>query len=302
MREFLKDRAEPLLAALAWRFRSPHVRTGTLVLAYHNIRPAGEAAAGEHALHLPWAQFCEHLDLLAGHAEIVSLASTSTPGHSHNRPRVALTFDDAYAGAVEFALPEVSRRGLTASMFVAPGLLGGRSFWWDQLAGPLGGVLPADVRGFALETLAGRQDRVAAWAAERRLPWTESMPAWAVGASAAALRSAASLPGITIGAHSWSHPNLAALTGEALTQELQAPRQWMREQGLGTGDWLAYPYGRAGADTAQAAEAAGYVGALRVSGGFVRADVHRHQLPRLNVPAQLSGAGLRLRLAGWLAA
>lgn len=299
-RTSLKHHAEPLLASLAWSIRPKSVRSGCVVLAYHNVRPAGEAAAGERALHIPWNQFCQHLDLIQGCAEVISLERTRRRAVPEQKLRVALTFDDAYAAAVEMALPELSRRGLPATMFVAPGLLEGRSFWWDQLAHAQNGDLAGSVRHQAMTTAAGQTARVFAWALQQQLPWTEAMPAWATGASITSLRQAASLPGISIGAHSWSHPNMTAIDRSTLDHELRTPRAWLKEHGLGSPEWLAYPYGLANMETAAAAAAAGYTGALRVSGGFLTGVDTHFDVPRLNVPADLTAAGLKLRLSGWL--
>lgn len=297
----LKRIAEPAVADICWRLRTIENHTATLILAYHNVRPSHEGPAGERSLHIPWALFCQHLDLIVEVAEVVPLAQAVQQGQIGSRPRVALTFDDAYEAAVELALPELARRGLPATMFVAPQMLDGSSFWWDQLADPLAGVLPANLRRVAMEGLEGRQTLVGAWAAANGLPWNESLPAWATGASLSALVRAVALPGMTFESHSWSHPNLTAISREALAQELEAPRLWLRRHGIGNGDWLAYPYGLVTPETARAARAAGYQGALRVSGGFLSGSSNLYSLPRFNVPAQLSRAGLKIRLGGWRA-
>jgi hypothetical protein len=36
-------------------------------------------------------------------------------------------------------IPELVRRGLPATVFVAPALLDQRAFWWDRLANPTTG-------------------------------------------------------------------------------------------------------------------------------------------------------------------
>lgn len=301
MRDFLKRRGEPLASSIAWRLRRRAVRLGCIVLAYHNIRPPNEAEAGERALHIPWERFRRHLDVIQECADVVSLSAPYATRQPGQRLRVVLTFDDAYSAAVELGLPEMARRGLPATMFVAPGLLEGRSFWWDQLADPASGELPPETRDRLLALEAGQQDRVRVWASRCGAPWVESLPRWATGASIAALRMASKLPGISLGGHSWSHPNLTALDDSALSEEMIRPRRWLRDQALGEAEWLAYPYGLATNVTAAAAKDAGYSGALMVSGGFITDSSSDFLMPRLNVPAGLTRAGLRLRLSGWLA-
>lgn len=291
--------AERVLGTVAWRTRPESVRRGALILAYHNVRPPTESPVGERALHIPWSLFLEHLDLIAAHADIIPLSDVFSPAVNRTRLRVALTFDDAYTGAVELALPEVARRGIPATMFVAPGLLDGRSFWWDQMAEPYGGALPEETRRHALLALGGRQQQVQSWVAEAGAPWVASMPGWATGASTTALLHSAQLPGITLGAHSWSHPNLMALAPNELANELIAPRRWFEEHRIPGGEWLAYPYGIADSLTEAASRERGYLGALMVAGGFISEGTTRFRMPRLNIAGGLSPAGLKLRLSNW---
>lgn len=300
MRSLLKRLAEPLSAGLAWHARARATREGVLVLAYHNVRPPGEAPSGEHSLHIAWRSFIDHLDMISTLADLVPLAEAHHAGEAHPRLRVALTFDDAYAGAVDLALPELVRRGIPATVFVAPGLLDGRSSWWDQLAEPAGGTLSDQLRGHALEQLRGQQEVIRMWSHENGVPWVDSMPEWATGASSTEVVKAAFLPGIELGAHSWSHPNLRSLDAEELGIELRTPIEWLLSHGFGRGKALAYPYGLAHEGTMRAARDAGYTSAFMVSGGFLQPSASAHSLPRLNVPAGLTPAGLKLRLAGRL--
>src|SRR5687767_498679 len=83
-------------------------RARALILAYHNVLPEGEAPVGERSLHLPLTRFREHLEHLARHHEVVPLpALLDGEGSTGRRPRVAITFDDAYHGALSVALPEL---------------------------------------------------------------------------------------------------------------------------------------------------------------------------------------------------
>ena len=106
---------------------------------------------------------------------------------------------------------------------------------------------------------------------------------------------------VTLGSHSWSHPNLATLDAVALRKELDRALKWTTSVEGGI-PWLAYPYGIHDDRVAKAAHAAGYVGAVTVEGGGLLkppapdlSDPFR--TPRLNVPAGCSTRGLRLRLS-----
>ena len=272
------------------------VRARTLVLAYHNVVPDGEAAVGDLSLHLPRREFARQLDALAETHDVVSITELPEPGTS-KRPRVVITFDDAYAGALTCAVDELVERGMPATIFVAPGLLGSVT-WWDILAARSGGVIPDDVRRRALGVLGG--------SAKKILDGDHSIPPALRPAGVSArigtesqLLEAAGRPGITIGSHTWSHPNLSTLDDESLDAELARPREWLQGRFRRVVPWVSYPYGSFTDSVEHAAERAGYRGAFRIDGGWVptaAGDVFA--IPRLNIPAGLSLNGFQLRLAG----
>lgn len=267
----------------------------TLVLAYHNVVPDEASGRGDQSLHLPWSRFLRQLDLIQEHCEVRPLAAILAEGPFTGGPHVGLTFDDAYRGAVELALPELHRRGLASTLFVAPGLLGARSFWWDELSLE-GKGLPEDLREQALEALAGRYEQI-----RTRLPARAAvaLPEWYACATEAQVKALGSLPTVTLGAHSWSHPNLARLGGAELATELSRPLEWLGTVAVPSLPALAYPYGIHSSAVETAAKAAGYAAALRVEGGWFAPPVgHPWAIPRFNVPAGLSDDGLMIRLSG----
>lgn len=270
-----------------------------LILAYHNVVPHGECEAGERSLHLPQRRFAAHLDTLLRTHDVVPLAEILRPGGGR-RPRAALTFDDAYRGALTAGVAELAARGLPATFFAVPGLAGGPGFWWDALVPPGADSLPAAFRAGALDAARGEDAAVRALAARHGLR-ARPLPPQARPASAAEIAQAARVPGITFAAHTWSHPELTRLTDAELRRELGPPLRWLRRvAGRAFVPWLSYPYGRWAPHVARAAAAAGYTGALRVEGGWVRGSVDAFAVPRVNVPAGLSASGLALRAAGLL--
>ena len=283
------------LAGLARGYR----RAGTLVLAYHNVVPDGTAGGGDRSLHLPQREFARQLDLLQRTHDVVPLSRLSAPPGGR-RPRVVITFDDAYQGAVTAGVEELSRRGLPATIFVTPGFVGGRSFWWDALSRPGSDGLPPELRDRCLTVLRGRDDEVRRWAAEQGVPAHEVAP-HQTGATEAQLEAAFRVPGITPAAHTWSHPNLAALHPEELDEEMVRPLAWLRERFPGVLPWLTYPYGLASSTVEEAARRAGYEGAFRVEGGWMPrsgAGARPHALPRSNVPAGASLENFEMRTSG----
>jgi peptidoglycan/xylan/chitin deacetylase (PgdA/CDA1 family) len=275
-------------------------RGDTLVLAYHNVVPDGAMAFGDRSLHLPIARFRRQLEALRHTHDVVSLEQLEAPSNSA-RPRAAITFDDAYAGALGLGVPAVLELGFPATIFVAPDLLGRDAMWWDLLADPARGLDPA-VRHHALDTLRGEHDAIMAWALERALPqW--SPPSEARIGTLEELRAAARQPGITIGLHTWSHPNLARLDHAEARAEVERTRDWLTTNVGAPKPWLAYPYGHYADSTLTAAREAGLTRAFRVEGGWMRnGSASPLATPRLNVPAGLSDHGFVLRLAGVLVA
>ena len=276
-------------------------RHATLILAYHDIVPHGAVRGGDASLHLPQAQFADQLDALARTHDVVPLDVALGGGApARSRPRAAITFDDAYYGAVTAGVEELARRALPATIFVPPGLLGGQPFWWDVLAPAGDAGLDAGVRARALATLTGTPRTHHANA--RRTPATRPpLPSHVRSATEEELSRAAATPGIALGSHTWSHPNLAALDEPELGDELARPLAWLRERYDGVVPVLTYPYGLFSPRVQHAARAAGYEAALRIDGGWlVRGRHDAFDLPRLDVSSGVSAAEGRLRVAGVL--
>jgi len=273
-------------------------RTAVAVLAYHNVVPAGQKPEGDLSLHMPEARFRRQLDAIQERHRIVSLDTLGEEGAADVAPRVAITFDDAYVGAVLTALPELARRGLPCTVFISAGMMGRHSFWWDRLAGE-DGVVPPGARDHALWRLGGDDEEVRAWMSSEGLK-ERDLPDHARSATRGELAEAVASGLVTIAAHGWGHRNFAAAGDEHLDRELQRPAESLSSDFEAYRPWLAYPYGLH-TDRVESAAAATYDLAFRVEGGLLRpGDVRgrARTLPRINVPAGMSPRGLALRLAG----
>ena len=298
----LKSGAERVLASRAAAFLSaPRRRAHRLVLAYHGIVPDGAPAAGERSLFVTARDFAAQLDALVEVADVVALDELDAP--DGDRPRVAITFDDAYVGAVTAGVDVLARRELPAAIFVAPGRLGGQRFWWDSLAHAHGSI-PASTRSHALDALRGLDEPIRSWMAHAGIPAAEELPPYALSAAVAELRAALAHPGIVLGSHSWTHANLTRSTPAELEAEMTRPLEWLRaEFGARAVPWIAYPYGLHDARVERAAREAGYRGGLAITGGWHRVGERApFGRPRMNIPGQLSHAGFRARLLGTIAA
>ncbi|HMH26497.1 MAG TPA: polysaccharide deacetylase family protein [Gemmatimonadaceae bacterium] len=270
-----------------------------LILAYHGIIPDGESPAGEPALFVTQRDFAMQLDVLAGEADVVALDRIDEP--DDGRPRVAITIDDAYRGAVNVGVRELAARKLPATIFVAPARLNNHVFWWDALLYG-SGKLDEKLRDHALHELGGEDERIRAWATRAGIPARDQLPPYAQSATRDELAAALRFSGLTFGSHTWSHPNLASLDTVDVATEVRRSREWLRaEFGERVIDWLAYPYGLESAQARAAVADSSYAGALCISGGWHRAaDVSPFARPRFSIGSGLTVAGLRLRLQGAL--
>lgn len=276
----------------------------TLVLAYHNVTPPNTEPSGELAAQVSWQRFLEHLDVIEANARVVTLGQAVQPdssAHDDRRPSVVITFDDAYAGAIEFAIPELRRRRLPCSIFVAPAFLDGSPFWWDAIAQGLSGVITQELRRVFLIECRGEAERVRHWAKTNGYRWSEPADA-ARACSQETLSHVARSEWVEIGHHSWSHPNFAMLSATEISEQFQRANDFFLAHTIQSSPHFAYPYGSFTSETDRSVRDLGFGVRLRVDGGWLPdgADTSR-PLERLNVPSGLSAAGLELRLRGLLA-
>jgi len=113
------------------------MRVKTPILMFHHVEPAGAAGLRPPPLHpnsyLSRREFAGVLDALARRgARTVTLAQAV--GGRVPRRAVVLTFDDGCRCFRDHALPELTARGMTATLFAVAGELGGTNRW-DHEAG-----------------------------------------------------------------------------------------------------------------------------------------------------------------------
>jgi len=299
MNPALKHLAEGTLVRSGVERLARRTRRGrTLVLGYHNVLPHGEPISGDRNLHLPQREFSRQLDVIAQTHDVIPIESIGRDSARTTRPRVIITFDDAYMGALTAGVEELTKRGMPATFFVAPALIDSVS-WWDTLAERADGTVSGDTRRQVLETLGGNAEAVLRWANSTAVASRSNQHLPRIG-TMTQLTRAASQPGVTLGSHSWSHANLCALPEAALEAELSHSKEWLRSRFSCAVPWLSYPYGLYNESVKRAAARARYLGAFQIDGGWLEPSLSlpSHALPRLNIPSGLSLNGFRLRLAG----
>lgn len=298
MRSIIRSAAEALLVESgATRLSAWGFRRRTLVLAYHNVVGAGDIAVGDKSLHLDFDQFRRQLDLLEKIGTVVPLESLETPSESGAKPRFVITFDDAYRGAIDLALPELRARGLPSTVFVPPGLLGCESFWWDAV--PVSGWEHPELFG----ELRGEDAPIRAWAEARGLQLAE-MPRLQGAASLEELAQAMTDDLVTLGCHTWDHPNLTELTSSEMQLQMSRTLEWLEESDLPWVRWISYPYGKTSEEVRRVADSLDFRGGLRIDGGWISSTPAtntrpgRLDLPRVNIPAGFSERGFRILITG----
>jgi peptidoglycan/xylan/chitin deacetylase (PgdA/CDA1 family) len=102
---------------------------------------------------------------------------------------------------------------------------------------------------------------------------------------------------IVIGSHGVTHRRLPGLDPSELDGELRSSAAQLSSMGLPEPAAFSYPYGACSPEVAAAAQEAGYAAAFTVNPGVVRRGENRYALPRIEVFANDSPFGLRLKLA-----
>lgn len=267
-----------------WRRNRPR----NVILMYHRVArlkpdPWSLCVTPEH--------FAEHLQVLQKYTRV--RLDKFDPGSKS--PTVAITFDDGYADNLYEAVPLLARFDTPATFFITTGYIGGgREFWWDELErivfqsprpGPSPDALyqqlyaelrPMDheVRRRRLDTLAQELNAAGRPRSSHRILTSRE------------LANLARHPLFEIGAHTVTHPLLAAQPAEIQYAELSESKKnlevWLNREVTS----FSYPYG--GREhysdvTVEAARRCGFGRACTTESGPVTAADSPHEWGRLNI-------------------
>jgi peptidoglycan/xylan/chitin deacetylase (PgdA/CDA1 family) len=306
--------ARLLLGALA----PAGARSRLTVLIYHRVLAApdplrpGEPTAPEFEARMRWLK--ANFNVIP----LVDAVAGLKAGRLPARP-LAITFDDGYRDNHDLAAPILAKLGLPATFFVATGFLDGGIMFNDSVIESVrqarGDALDLSALGMGRHPLASVDDRRRAIA--EILKAIKPRPTRERGELAARIAEAAgaTLPralmmssgqvaalhgsGMTVGAHTATHPILARTDAATARAEIESGRQRL-EAIIGAPVRLfAYPNGKPQADyTAEhvaMARELGFEGAVSTAWGAASPGDDPYQVPRFTPWDRAEWkAGLRL--------
>lgn len=256
-----------LSAARQFALRLSAIRHVGLVLVYHRVGPHGPMPH-EVVPTLSSALFRRHLEALARLGDVVPVSQLLEPPRPGRRPRFCVTFDDDHAGHVQHALPILQAVGVHATFFLSGRDLHGLPpYWWTFLEERIrSNGLAHTARALGLNA---KTPTDLASALEGS-PLTERLQELLPGSTEPPMlrtdmRRLADA-GMTIGFHTLHHARVSDLSGTDLDQAMTLGRRELADVVGSDVDMMAYPYGCANRQAAEAAERAGFRAAL-ASGG-----------------------------------
>lgn len=310
-------------------FRRAH-RHDLLVLSYHDVLPGPlDLTNPLLGLAVDTGTFRAHMRELREHHVPASLAevlkwlrqAAALPSHA-----ALVTFDDGHRNIRQHALPILLEFGIPAVVFVTAGFLGERCrlTWFEEL---FAAVMSSAVPNLRIEgrevSLGDRESRArlcgrlidhARQLSPRDLDalldealgqlgvttpvaFPEERFAWLTADDCAHLVEG----GVTIGAHTLSHPLLKALDDTAAMREIEGSKRALETQLGRRVDGFAYPFGEPGVDFGERercmAKEAGFAVAFAATGGLVRRGADPWCVPRVGM-SQVTIPGFRFAASG----
>ena len=235
------------LAVLFGRVLARNSGPRVVALCYHSIHPEKSFASASPAL------FRLHLEWLAKNCDIVPFDATlpSLASFHRKRPTVAITFDDGYADNFDYAFPLIQHFSVPATFFVCAGLV---------MRDPL-----VVARFRKLQRCDSKDVHPLSWSQLKQI------------ASA----------GHKIGAHTYSHPNLATLDPRAVEVELAVSKAALEDRLGQEVSLMAYPFGKPRVhftrETADVVARCGYRAAATVASRAIRLTDSPYAIPRIPV-------------------
>lgn len=301
----LDTRVADLLLAALERLQA-HRPNALRILMYHRVLDA--------------ARFAAQVDFLARNHPVIALAdllAAYDAGAVLPAGAVLLTFDDAYRDFADCAWPVLRRRGLPATLFVATAYPDHpeRVYWWDRLehalrTTPRRDELDTALGRFPLGTASQRGRALRVLRAYAKTLDGGEITGWVDGITAGlaappiagqvlgwdALRELARA-GVTLGAHTRTHPHLDRVPAEEAEAEAVGSLHDLEREIGPVPPVFAYPDGRFTPGVVARLARAGFaLGFTTVKGTNVLPAADRMALRRINVGPHATAQVLRAKL------
>jgi glycosyltransferase involved in cell wall biosynthesis/peptidoglycan/xylan/chitin deacetylase (PgdA/CDA1 family) len=294
-------------------------QSGSSIFLFHRILPA-EQACFVPELSTNLSAFSDFLDWLSKNYTVVSLdelVAKQKEKRESKRALCAITFDDGWIDNYIYAVPELARRKLPATIFLPLNFIGTQRHFWQELVTVFLSELEKDPSKVAvLEEIAShspwfppfelyRKD----YLAMRRL--LLSRPSREAQEFSERLVEAAGLwhklpprsfvnwneveemsrNGISFGAHTMDHTILTTASPTIAEHEISASRQGLEKRLNSVITGFSYPWGAVGVNCVEQVRASGYQFAVTVRPGVIKEDTDPFLLPRIPISDSILNGG-----------
>ena len=292
------------------------------IFTFHRVLPA-EKDCFEPEMSTRVEKFADFLDWIQENYQVVGsldeiVARNGKPSMK-GRPECAITFDDGWYDNFAYAFPELTRRGLTATIFLATRYIGtDLRLWQERLWLCWQELKTEDNRREVLERVARRTpwfppvgtqgDRTDYGSLRRLLMTRASMEAEEFsrrieesGDLSRALSGRSFLDwdevkkmqaaGIRFGSHTLNHTLLPNASPSQAEREIRDSREELAARIKENVTGFAYPWGALGPNSYEQVRQAGYEFAVTTKPGLVKHSSDRFLLPRVSVSDSVLDAG-----------
>lgn len=291
-----------LAAGVLPRVCNPSGQPRLSILIYHRVVPERDPMRPGEPTQ---AEFDWQMRLLAEQFTPLSLEEAARRLVDGSLPRraVCVTFDDGYADNEQLALPVLARYGIPATVFVSTGYLNGGRMFNDTVIEalrnwrePVAALAELGLRDYPLATTADRREaagdiltRIKHRDPAERQAIVDAIANGARGLPDDLMMSddqvrALAAAGVSVGAHTVSHPILAAVAPETAQREIRDSKAQLESLLQREIAVFAYPNGLPerdyGAEHRAMVQEAGFDVAVSTHWGVATPDSDILQLPR----------------------
>jgi len=293
------------------------------VLTYHRIARSEDSTHSDpHLISATPEMFAHHMQWLEKHYQVIDMQQ-ALDAIVHQAPvpkrAVLITFDDGYPDFRDHAWPVLRQLGLPVTLFVPTAFPGqqGSAFWWDRLYAAVATSMESEIVDEKLGRLKLQtdQDRISsaltlrnyvkslshpeamAWIDDVCLKLTNEDCVTTAPMNWQDLRQLSD-QGVTIGAHSRTHPLLTKITRQQVHDEISGAQQDIESMMGKVLPIFCYPAGASNPEICDIARNAG------IELGFGSRLGHNNLnscnplcLERINITRRTSTAVLRGRLS-----